>query len=250
MTGVVPAFGALGLECRLTGRDTPALDLQLGACAGREAAAASRSLSRARERGELPDAWEPVRELFGEWSIPDSALGRAVAEVWCELDPIPGAQTNDLTALAPSVFVVLKPLDADERRAAIGRALDVLVGADAAEPMLAAIDRCAAAAPTGAWISHIGVMLGRPVQALRIHISGVPLWGLGEYLDAAGWPGDTDRAIAAARLLLDRGDWLVLCLDVVGELLPRARAGVRLRSAVGARSRAGSRCSADSSTLD
>jgi len=221
MTGVVPAFGALGLECRLTGRDTPALDLQLGASAGREAAAASRSLRRARERGELPDAWEPVRELFGEWQIPDSALGRVVAEVWCELDPIPGAQAADLTALAPSVFVVLKPLDADERRAAINRALDVLVGADAAEPMLAAIDRCAAAAPAGAWVSHIGVMLGRSVQALRIHISGVPLWGLGEYLAAAGWPGDTDRAIAAAGLLLDRGDWLVLCLDVVGGLLPR-----------------------------
>ena len=64
-------------------------------------------------------------------------------------------------------------------------------------------------------------MLGRPVQALRIHVSGVPLWALGDYLAAAGWPGDVDRAIAAAGLLLDRGDWLVLCLDVVGELLPR-----------------------------
>ena len=32
---------------------------------------------------------------------------------------------------------------------------------------------------------------------------------------------DVDRAIATARLLLDHGDSLVVCLDVVGELLPR-----------------------------
>ena len=221
MAGVVPAFGALGLECRLAERGTPVLDLQLGAFAGREGKAATRGLTRARERGELPEAWEPVYRLCSEWQSPDSALGRAVAEVWCELDLIPGAETIDLTALAPSVFVVLKPLDAGERMAAIQRALDVLVGADFAEPLRAAVDRCAAAAPDGAWVSHIGVMLGRPVQALRIHVSGVPLWALGDYLAAAGWPGDVDRAIAAAGLLLDRGDWLVLCLDVVGELLPR-----------------------------
>jgi hypothetical protein len=221
MTGVVPQFGALGLECRLSGSATPALDLQLGAFAGREAAAATRGLSRARERGELPDAWEPVYQLCREWQEPDTALGRAVAEVWCELDLIPGSETIDLTTLAPSVFVVLKRLEAGERMAAIQRALDVLVPADAVGPLRAAVDRCAKAAPGRAWVSHIGVMLGRPVQALRIHISGVPLWALGDYLAAAGWPGDVDRAIAAAELLLDRGDWLVVCLDVLGDLLPR-----------------------------
>ena len=221
MTGAAPAFAALGLECRLSGGGTPVLDLQLGAYAGREAAAATLDLSRVRDRDELPDTWEPVYELCREWQSPDTALGRAVAEVWCELDLIPGAQTIDLTALAPSVFIVLKPLATSERMAAIGRALDVLLGAKAAKPLQAAVDRCAAAAPGGAWVSHIGVMLGRPVHALRIHVSGVPLWALGDYLAAAAWPGDADRAIAAAGLLLDRGDWLVVCLDVVGELLPR-----------------------------
>jgi hypothetical protein len=237
MTGVVPRFGALGLECRLTGCDTPALDLQLGACAGREAAAATRSLSRARERGELPDTWEPVLELFREWQVPDSELGRAVAEVWCELDPIPGADMIDLTALAPSVFVVLKPLEAGERMAAIERALDVLGGAVSAEAMLAAVDRCAAAAPDGAWVSHIGVMLGRPVQALRIHVSGVPLWALRDYLAAAGWPGDVDRAAAAAGLT-----WSGDCCHASGW-----SAG---SSSGGGSTPAGSRSSVDSSTPD
>ena len=74
-------------------------------------------------------------QLCREWRSPDTALGLAVAEVWCELDPIPGAETIDLAGLAPSVFVVLKPLEAGERMAAIGRALEGLVGPDSAEPM-------------------------------------------------------------------------------------------------------------------
>jgi hypothetical protein len=64
-------------------------------------------------------------------------------------------------------------------------------------------------------------MLGRSTRALRIHVSGVPLGTLGEYLADAGWPGDSDRAIAYARLLLDHGDSVVVCLDVIGGLLPR-----------------------------
>ncbi|MGI8801078.1 MAG: prenyltransferase/squalene oxidase repeat-containing protein [Solirubrobacteraceae bacterium] len=221
IAGVVPAFAALGLECRLTGRGTPALDMQFGACAGREAAAAARGLARARAREELPEVWEPVHRLCHEWRSPDSILGRGVAEVWCELDLIPDAEPIDLAALAPSVFVALRRRGAVERMAVIERALELLVGGDAAQPLRAAVEGCVTACPDGAWISHLGLMLGRSTRALRIHVSGVPLWALGDYLTAAGWPGDADRAIAAAGLLLDCGDWLVLCLDVVGDLLPR-----------------------------
>lgn len=218
---VVPPFAALGLECRLGDKGASTVDLQLGACAGREAAAADRALTRARERGELPAAWEPVYRLCREWQNSDSALGRGVAEVWCELDLLPDADTVDLAAVRPSVFVVLKPLGNDERVEVAERTLAVLLDADALPPLRAAVERCAAACLGGAWVSHVGVMLGRRTRALRVHISGVPLSALGHYLTDAGWPGDADRAIAAARLLLDHGDSLVLCLDVVGELLPR-----------------------------
>jgi hypothetical protein len=221
MSAVVPPFAALGLECRLDDDVTSSVDLQLGACAGREGAAAARALTRARERDELPLAWEPVYRLCREWQIPDTDLGRGVAEVWCELDLIPGGETIDLAALAPSVFVVLRPLGNDERMALARRALEVLLDADALPPLHAAVERCAGACQGGAWVSHLGVMLGRATRALRVHVSGVPLRSLGDYLTAAGWPGDADRAVATARLLLDHGDSLVLCLDVVREVLPR-----------------------------
>jgi hypothetical protein len=221
IAGVVPPFAALGLECRLGDDGASAVDLQLGGCAGWEAAAGARVLARVRERDELPVAWEPVYRLCREWQIPDSALGRGVAEVWCELDLIPGAETIELAALAPSVFVVLKPLGNEERMEVAQCALEVLLDADALPPLRAAVERCAAACRDGAWVSHVGVMLGRSTRALRVHVSGVPLGALGDYLNDAGWPGDGDRAVAAARLLLDHGDSLVACLDVVGELLPR-----------------------------
>jgi squalene-hopene/tetraprenyl-beta-curcumene cyclase len=221
MTGVAPPFAALGLECRLDDDRASPMELQVGGRAGWEAAAATRALARASEHEGLPVAWEPVYRLCREWQIPDSALGRGVAEVWCELDLVPGGATIDLAALAPSVFVALKPLGDDERVAVAERALEVLLDTDSVPPLRAAVERCAGACRDGAWVSHVGVMLGRSTRALRVHVSGVPLWALGDYLAAARWPGDADRAIAAARLLLDHGDSLVLCLDVVGELLPR-----------------------------
>jgi hypothetical protein len=144
-----------------------------------------------------------------------------VAEVWCELDLIPGAETIELATLAPSVFVVLRPLGNDTGVTVAERALEMLLDADSVPPLRAAVERCARACQDCAWISHVGLMLGRSTRALRVHVSGVPLWSLGDYLTEAGWPGDVDRAIATARLLLDHGDALVLCLDVVGEILPR-----------------------------
>jgi hypothetical protein len=220
MTLVAPPFAALGLECRLDGEEGSAVDLQLGACAGSEAAAAVRSLGRARERDELPSVWEPVYRLLREWQNPEGDLGRGAAEVWCELDLAPDAATIDLAALVPSVFVSLKP-DRDERMTAARRVLQVLLDAESVPPLQAAVERCARACPAGARVSHVGVMLGRSMRALRVHISGVPLGEFGEYLADAGWPGDVERAVAIARLLLDHGDSVVLCLDVVGELLPR-----------------------------
>jgi hypothetical protein len=222
MTQVAPAFAALGLECRLGEDGSSVLDLQLGAHEGHEAAQAARSLARIRAAGELPPAWEPVYRLCSEWRNDEGAIGRGVAEVWCELDLIPPDGTIDLAALSPSVFAVLKPAVEDRRMEAAERALEVLLDLDSLPPLRAALERCSAACRDGAWVSHVGVMLGRSMRALRVHVSGIRLGALDAYLADAGWPGDADRAIAAARLLLDHGDSLVLCMDLIGgELLPR-----------------------------
>src|SRR4051812_39076821 len=175
ITTVAPSFAMIGFESRLADEDAPIVDVQLGATAGRDAAAALRSLTVASERDALPPAWEPVLRLCREWQMPGSAIARGVAEVWCELDLAPGATTVELATLAPSVFVTLASGTSDQRRATIDRTLELLLPADALPPLQAVLERCFRACGDHAAVSHIGLMLGRSVHALRIHLSRVRL---------------------------------------------------------------------------
>jgi hypothetical protein len=214
---VVPPFAALGLECRLSG-DDQAVDLQLGA-RRHESRPVLGFLSQARRDGRLPSSWEPVELLCREWLADDGPLAEGVHELWCELDPAAGEDAGALAALLPSVFVVLNGDDRAAAELARERALEVLVGD--AHALRGVVDRCAQACRGGAWLSHMGVMLGRSVRAVRVHVSGLPLHALRDFLAEIAWPGEIDPVVEAAHLLLDHGDELVLCFDIVDDLLPR-----------------------------
>jgi hypothetical protein len=186
----LPPVHVAGFECRLAEGDA-SVDLQQ-AVFERDGhpAAMARWLAAAES---LSPAWERVRRICSDWPA-------GVKELWLEFDP------------EPSVFAVLAH-DTDARDV-----LPALVDG-ASDPVL---NRCVEAAPAPARVSHLGAMLGRPGAALRIHVSDVPLDSLERFLRDAGWPGDAPRAAELARLLLDHGDQVVLCFDVLyGEMLPR-----------------------------
>lgn len=217
-----PTFAAVGFECRLAA-DVRELDLQLGTRRD-ECVSVVRSLARMREQNRLSAPWERVFELCREWTTPGTRLHGGAAELWCELDmdaAKPGSAPPALAELVPSVFIALAPGGEDERSLAAESVVGHLVTGDAAAHASATLARCADACPTGAWVSHVGVMLGRNDGALRVHVSDVPLVEVEPFLHRIGWPGDVAEAAAAARLLLDHGDSLVICFDVAGTMLPR-----------------------------
>ena len=186
----LPPVHVAGFECRLSA-DDPSVDLQQAVFArDGNGEVMARWLDAA---GELSPAWERVRRICADWP-------EGVTELWLEFDP------------EPSVFAVLAH-DADA-----SEVFPRLVDADA-DPML---NRFLEVAERPARVSHLGTMLGRPGAALRIHMGHVPLQTWATFLRDAGWPGDVSRAIELGRVLLDHGDQVVLCFDVLyGELLPR-----------------------------
>ena len=130
-----------------------------------------------------------------------------------------GFLSAGLASLLPSLFVLLDRDDRGAAELARERALELLVGD--ARHLRGVIDRCADACRASAWISHVGVMLGRRVRAVRLHVSGLPLDALRDFLGRIAWPGQLDEAVTAAQYLLDHGDELVLCFDILDDLLPR-----------------------------
>jgi hypothetical protein len=190
LAATLPPVHVAGFECRLAEGDD-AVDLQQAVFARDDAPAAmARSLDAA---GELTPAWARVRRICSEWP-------EGVNELWLEFDP------------EPSVFAVLA--HGADARAVLPALVD-----SASDPVL---DRFVAAVTGPARVSHLGAMLGRPGAALRIHVADVPLGEFEAFLREVGWPGDSSPAVELGRVLLDHGDQVVLCFDVLyGELLPR-----------------------------
>ena len=221
LASVLPPARAAGFECPLAAGDGP-VDLQLGVAARHgEPAAMARFLP---PNGLAGDVWRRVRRLCRDWSTPGNPLHDAISELWLELDgpEVHAGRPARLDRLAPSIFAVLRPRTTDAALAAAHDALRALVEPAPPETLALVLDRISASCPPPAHVSHVGVMLGRSVPALRIHVSHLPLAAFRAFLAAIDWAGDAEQVHELAEVLLLHGDSVVLCLDVVGDVLPRA----------------------------
>jgi hypothetical protein len=226
----LPPIHRAGFECRLAA-DAHDVDLQQGIFAeDGEPAELARYLARSDLRG---GAWQQVQRLAEEWAAAEGPLATGLEEVWLELDAAParGGEPLGLGDFVPSVFGLIRHASAEDSLAVGLAFLDALLGERASAGQADAVHRCAAACPDGARVSHVGVMLGRPVEAMRVHVSPLPLPGIAPYLERLEWPGDRDSAEALATELLDYVDLVVLCLDIVdGQVLRIGLEGTYSRS--------------------
>jgi hypothetical protein len=180
--------------------------------------------------------WRRLDEFLAWWSDSSSSLHREVAELWLELDQPavrPRRQKPGPAALPPlSVFFGFppEPSTVPGRLAVVETVLDMLLGGSAWSPWRANVRRCFEACPENAFISHVGVMLGRPAPVLRINVKRLGPGRLKGYLQRAGWSdgldggtdeGALDEAAEMMAQLHRLVDHITVGLDVGAHVHPR-----------------------------
>jgi prenyltransferase/squalene oxidase-like repeat protein len=211
----LPPVPRIAVECRLAaGADQVDLQLCLRRDVGDYPTLADYADELARERPA--DAGAAGLAAFARrLADPASRLHQGIAEVFLEYDLPEGADLRQ----PPAVFLSL-PADQDAARAVVAEALSLL--RPAAAPRLAEpIARCFAACEGDAAVAHLGVMLSRPIDAVRVNVKGLRPAQIAPYLAACVWPGDLDQAAALFDWAADTADRVTLALDVGEALLPR-----------------------------
>jgi len=120
------------------------------------------------------DAWQRIVRFGRQWERPGSVLNRHVGRIGWEFD----VHAEGDLFVPPAMFMELRPAEAgvhtsDHTMNGIIACLDILKP-DMPAPIKADIRRCIDLCPSDGGIFQFGVMLSRPINALRIDI-----WGLG-----------------------------------------------------------------------
>jgi hypothetical protein len=180
----------------------------------------------ARTRPGLADslftdpAWGRLQALASANRDDESWLYDLLHTLWLEFD------ITRPTSLVPDVFLATNPAPNPLRKPLPANAMftlipEILTGYPVQPPVLEAIKKCWAVLPPEATGNQLGLMLGRPVQALRAVLSfRDPRQSL-PYLAALGWP-DPDGALRhALDWAVGLADWYTFQVDVTDRLLPR-----------------------------
>lgn len=169
-------------------------------------------------------AWQRVDDFLARWNDPASDLHDEITELVLELDQTP----LSVDPLLPSVFFGFRqePAPAPARYAVAQAALDVLPGSTAWSPWQPDVRRCFEACSPPSFVSHLGVMAGRRVPALRINVKRLQADSLLAYLRRVGWPGaSAENALEEAAAMMARlqqfVDRITVCLDVGARVYPQ-----------------------------
>ncbi len=214
----LPAVHRAGFECRLE-HSHDQVDLQQGILAEPgEPAALHAFLDGASRADNHHRGWRAAQSIARAWQEPGSLLAGAIRELWLEVD-LPNAPQS-LSTLAPSLFVSFQRHGSEEEQEARIRAAISLLS-ERPGPVITAAAAWGRALPAGAWISHLGAMLGREPQGMRIHLSDLPQDELETALEAIGWPGDRAAVSDLAGELFEIVDSIIFCLEVGSTISPK-----------------------------
>ena len=216
-TGLPPLSGMI-LEYHF-GMMPRRLDLSLRATrydGGRAALAGHHGDWHFDRRRTTDPVWETVFRFGDRWAAGQPVGFSPVENVWLEFDLPP----DQAVASPPCLFY---DLDRDGRLApkqlvqhiqSIDRSLRSMAGAAA----YAQMRRLLGAAPTGARLHYVGLLLGRAGAARRICLQGLPPGELLPYLTAIGWTGAENAVTRLLADIVDATDSLVLNLDVSDQI--------------------------------
>jgi hypothetical protein len=193
---------------------------------GREMLAGTSEYELPLAASEHP-AWVAVRRLSRAWVDPLSGLEPELHNLALEFDlaeGLEGAPSPNVFLGALSGIAARSPIESpeDERSWAwlTDAALPVLLGRRLSVSQRKTLGRCIRALPPGSRAFQVGVMLARPVDALRVCILGMRDEMIAGYLRSIGWPGDVEDLEDQVGPLARRAESVIVDLDMADCLLP------------------------------
>ncbi|MEW5985979.1 MAG: hypothetical protein AB1791_05045 [Chloroflexota bacterium] len=217
----------LGLECRL-GTGPSRVDLAVATNA-REAAVLGGRGFPLWDNSELEGAedgmsrlvWSCLRQFYGLWAEAASGWPEQIDSLWLELDvdgrpaglPVP----NFFFRLRGGVTSGEGGLAAEGYRWIAQMALPVVLGRPVAASLEKQMLACLVAARP-ARLVHVGLMLPRTTDSLRLVFGHVPISDVPAVLSQLGWPGSPRALAARLKPLPDWVDSVALHVDL-GERL-------------------------------
>jgi hypothetical protein len=135
--------------------------------------------------------WEDFVSFSKEWTQQNSDLNQIIDYVWLEFDMVDRFSQVPM----PCIAFTLNPetvFDIRLREIAIESCLKFRRSSDSAL-FESKIQTCIDFLPSGARIAHIGAMLSRPANAVRLVIKGILTSQLIDYLEQIGWKESTNR---------------------------------------------------------
>ncbi|MFB2919726.1 prenyltransferase/squalene oxidase repeat-containing protein [Aerosakkonema funiforme] len=156
--------------------------------------------------------WNYICQLCELWSNPSSCIHNGITEIWLEFD-LYESNTQDLI---PSIFISLNPnlTDNEEAFTVTKTALELLWNSSISDDLNRNLYRCFKTCVKPANISHIGVMLSRQAEVLRLNVSNLPPNQVATYLQEIDYPESTNEIETLVMQFLEIVDDVRVCLDV------------------------------------
>jgi hypothetical protein len=195
------------LECRLgEGAEQVDTSLVLGPD-GRDVVAGANPAIALPPELMGSDEWRRVSELCRAWAGGDAGIAEWASGVWLEFD-VPRGEPQ--RPPVPGVFVYSRgeagrPGPLPRAPEGARRALEVLRGGALPPELARGLDRCWRALPDGAHAPHVGALLSRGADSLRVCVTGAARRDVPGFLRALGWPGDEGALAAELAALADAG---------------------------------------------
>lgn len=199
-----------GFECRLGEAAAQSTDCALNLSPNGARLLAADAL------GSGTATWQRIGRFYRQWEQTHVDPFADAPSTWLEFD-------SGEADPAPNLLFGYWPDDTQTTRAwdwMQGTVLPELFDGAYSAALHNSLDRAFRACPPGTGDFQIGVMLSRPIQAVRLCIFDLPLASLPAYLEAIGWTGDRAALERWITVLAPHCDFVGLHFDVAAQVLP------------------------------
>lgn len=202
---ILPPSSMAGFECRL-GANQSGVDFQV------RLPCLDQNLP---ERFLTAPAWQFLQDFYQNWASPNSSLHQEIENIGLEFDV--NGQLPQVPI--PCIFLEFNPetvIDAEglmQMVKLLNQRISLLLESN--------LRLCADSLPTGATIRHLGAMLSRQANAVRVNVKGICPEQSSDYLTEIGWSDPTNTFFTLTSTLSKFVDYILLSFDVGDTVLPR-----------------------------